>query len=169
MNPDQQCVSLEIARKLKDLNVKQESMFYWCTPKGDFQREEYEKYDGFSLYINEEHFPYIYKDRLYVGGCGCCERDSETEESYSAFTVAELGEILPWEIQAESASRKNASLIIQKYTDDWHIAYVTDINLSPCVYIIDKKEANARAKMLIHLIENKIITFGEVIVTEFQI
>ncbi len=60
MNLEQQVVNLELARRLKALNVKQESLFNWL--------------EGIIVY----------------GHCG-----HKGNDYVSAFTVAELGEMLP--------------------------------------------------------------------------
>lgn len=64
---------------------------------------------------------------------------------YIAFTVAELGEMLP---------EGNISYRVDK---DWYIPVTNPIKYwmdeFPC-----KTEANARAKMLIYLLENKIMS-----------
>jgi hypothetical protein len=68
MKLEEQVVSLELARRLKELGVKQESAFYW--------------YDGEMLFSRSP--------------LGQAHTYNETI-TFSAFTVAELGEILPSE------------------------------------------------------------------------
>jgi len=70
MNIEDQVVSLEIAKKLKDLGFKQDSLFYWIKVKN------IEVY-GVSYVIN------------------ICGTNLEFEKIYSAFTASELGELLP--------------------------------------------------------------------------
>lgn len=70
-----------------------------------------------------------------------------------AYTASELGEILP--------SRLNMERFFYCWKDDrnmWRVHYTQWGQLTP--YMIEKfnSEADARAKMLIYLIENKLIT-----------
>jgi hypothetical protein len=129
--------SLEHAKRLNELGVKQDSLFYW--------------------------------DAWYVGGkyrnadlatsrMGYENNETLSCENYSAFTASELGFFLPCII-------KDYDLEIlgmhgndyDKYNKYWRVRYVrlwaTDQKLFESH---DFNEANARAKMLIHLIENKL-------------
>ncbi len=66
MELKQQVVSLELAKKLKELGVKQDSLFFYDGLNGDFEL--------------------------------CClvnNSDNITESDVSAFTVADLGDMLP--------------------------------------------------------------------------
>lgn len=103
MELNQQVCSLESAKCLKELGVKQESLFYW---------HETARLDG----INN-----INQSKINSKYC------------YSAFTVAELGEML----------RECPQL-------NWCDLYTGDLIFQPT-------EAEARAKMLIYLLENKLI------------
>ncbi len=70
MKLEQQVCNLELAKKLKELGVKQESYFTWVHWRDDSED------DGWDVY----HF----------------DNPSHTMGvDYSAFTVAELGELLP--------------------------------------------------------------------------
>ncbi len=112
MNLEQQVVSLDLSRKLKELGVKQESLFYWSnvdTP------------------------------------CPAIILGTETHRSgdflISAFTVAELGEIL--------------NVMVQSYRSfKYHWECVYDIEE---IGFKGKTEADVRAKMLIYLIENGVM------------
>lgn len=129
MKLEQQVVSLEIAKRLKELGAKQESLYHWVD-SGNIQ--EY-----WSLISN------------YSGNDGL-----------SAFTVAELGEMLP------------TSLYKENQTYFFNLAngngvrcpnYVTYINGQTGIHLLnkliwEKTEAEARGKMLIYLLENKLIT-----------
>lgn len=133
MNLEDQICSFNLARKLKKLGVKQESLFYWYL--GTFE--------PFVDYFE----------------CGNIHRDYALPEIIcSVFTVAELGEMLPRIINNKKiyfySSFKTRDL-------DYVVEYAgyLDHKLGKSGY--DKNEANARAKMLIYLIENKLITIGE--------
>lgn len=70
---------------------------------------------------------------------------------YSAFSVAELGEFLPIEIPYTEDGQNDVSFFMSSKTleGEWWVNYTKGITA--------KTEANARALMLIHLIENNIM------------
>lgn len=70
MKIEQQVTSLEISKRLKELGVKQESLFYWSSYGMKFKKETHE------LIPENEINPSFMEDYI------------------SAFTVAELGEML---------------------------------------------------------------------------
>ena len=118
MKLEDQVCSLELAKRLKKLGVKQKSYFFWVG------REIWDE---------------------------CMQSDYETPSTpsrdkwNSAFTVAELGEILP----ISTGYGKNNPTT-------WSVYYKnTSGELEP--NLTDKYEANARAKMLLHLIEEGIV------------
>lgn len=125
MNLEQQVTSLELSKRLKELNLKQESLFCWSE-------------------INE--FNKIY----YRGNPAFYD-----PKDYSAYTVAELGEMLP-------AMVNNKILTIIKYIEDDYFTsydYISSGDHEESFYVqTESNEANARAKMLIHLIENNLVT-----------
>jgi len=135
---DQVC-SLELAKKLKELGIKQESLFVW------------EYYDENCYAI--KYFPYAVNntmtDIIY------------SIKFYSAFTSSELGEMLPAAIQSDDKSQSHYKLDICKSHDNrWLVAYFKDFNLPPMIALIADKEADARAKTLIYLIENNLLTMS---------
>lgn len=155
MKLEDQVCSLEYAKKLKELGVKQESAFSWCKPSEDdsFWKDENQKYKDFQLYFNYENFPYVNIcddgtwNSLSLDGCGCCEDNAMLGEGYSAFTVAELGAMLPNEFKFGTTIYRN-------------IAYdeITSVLVGGAekIFMCDT-EANARAQMLIYLLENGLI------------
>ena len=121
---DQVC-SLDLAKRLKELGVKQESLFYW-----QFWSERPD--DVMVRYVKD--------------------MSSHREvQSVAAFTVAELGEMLPifreswpdkpreWWCENQPLSR-DAEDNKKRHSEEAHT------------------EADARAKMLVYLIENTIVT-----------
>ena len=116
MEKKYQVVSLELSRKLKELGFKQESLFYWLeNENGDYCLE----------CIND-----------FIG--------TPSKLFYSAYTVAELGEMLP---DNYNSYKKNK---------EWFCRFKEDTGYE--ILSSDKEnEANARAKMLIYLKENKLI------------
>ena len=131
MELEKQVVSLDLSKKLKELGVKQESLFYW-----------HRSYDPFKQQENE---PYV----LFA------PNNKAKEIDFSAYTVAELGELLP------SCSRfqdgKVWDLAIASEPEVWEVMYHSVVREETLNIFIDRSEANARAKMLIYLLENKLI------------
>jgi hypothetical protein len=125
MKLEQQVCSLELARKLKKLGVEQDSIFFWCKFLGS---PDYDLISG-------ENEPNEYDDLI------------------SAFTVAELGEMLPKKI------RENEYLRIIKNGKNWEVAYgfFDWDGFEDTCKRTDFTEADARAKMLIYLLENKLL------------
>lgn len=181
-----QVVSLELAKKLKELGVKQESLFYWSF--GDVYEE------------GKEEWCVNYRSKV-------TKRNGVDLEWYAAFTVAELGEMLPSDIKAEALDRRFPfvanreathdsddamieaeqqimedfkSVFSELYDPDVYedgfncnirlyyakggkkVAYFFDDEEPECSYevfeTLGDTEADARAKMLIYLIENKLVT-----------
>ncbi len=121
MNLESQVCSLELSQKLKKLGVKQESLFNWITENQI--REEWE--------IRVEASDYSF--------------DCPIEIIASAFTVAELGSLLPGYYKSYCSGDKKL-WFCQHQEDD--IEFITETA---------DTAANALAKMLIYLIENKLI------------
>jgi len=159
MKIEDQVCSLELAKSLRKFDVKQESIFWWC-----------------KAYLNSKN-PSIWK---------ICLRDEDffysprlDNDIFSAFTVSELGEMLPKIITIETdddvkkifsnfrfVEGKNTIVKENIPIEVWSVNYICDTTgelknwlfdtlLTPAIY--DKNEANARAKMLIYLIKNGFI------------
>lgn len=128
-----QVVSLEYAKRLKELKVPQKNGLYcWVKNRfGDF----------------------------YVTSEGITPMITSDDENCMAFTVAELGEMLPARIR----NKKTGNLdflrmhkgddykqdVRDKFTLEYHTTFY-----APLCRISSNSEADARAKMLIYLIEN---------------
>lgn len=138
----EQVVSLELAQRLKTLNVKQESFFYW-------QKSEYK------ILINEDGSKEIEEYRTSL--CMPPYFDLSTSVGYwSAFSVAELGQMLPDYIQSTTASGNDKTFHFSKCEKEFYVG-IENHNRTIVPVFYDKNEANARAKMLIYLIENNLI------------
>jgi len=150
MKLEQQVCSLELAKRLKELGVKQES-FLWYEPAGD-------------SFVNTH--PYTWVTLIP-------ERRSK---AISAFNVAELGEMLPehFDLGSKYVSGNRAHLEIKFTGRRWilwyssyhhYIEYNGSVEGGPSHHstysespeFIDENEANARAKMLIYLLESKLL------------
>lgn len=132
MKLEQQVVSLELAKKLKEIGVKQISIFCW----------------GPTNFDDMKVYPYSDDCRVkeWVG------------VAVSAFTVAELGEMLPHYLLVEEMS---LSLEIIK-SSVWRFYYGSSLPKGiKFTAGNDDTEADARAKMLIYLIENNILPINK--------
>lgn len=130
MKLEQQVVSLELSKRLKKLGVKQESLFYW-------------------LEYNDGYSEVIYRPT-----------DNKTDMGYSAFTVAELGEMLPDANCFKYEDKKYGWVDygFSRYEGVWSVwigrgGYGEEYKWEDEA----DTEANARAKMLIYLIENHLL------------
>ena len=127
MKLEDQVCSLELARRLKELGVKQESFFLWMT------------FRNLSSTTPHERLTYLATgdERYEISG----RSFNVEQEHFAAFTVAELGEMLPSETYS------------LKHWDGWRCVYAPSGPQSE----IANTEADARARMLIHLLENKLV------------
>jgi len=143
MKLEQQVCSLELAKKLKELGVKQESLFYW--QRYTEKKTGIEEWD---LALRGKHT----RDNAwscltgnYHDGRQWISHWVEKDEEYSAFTVAELGEMLP-----KGTQSYHTSFDWCLTNPKWATSYIQP-NSTFLTYT--DTEANARAKMLIYLIE----------------
>src|SRR5213080_1394008 len=118
MRLEEQVTSLELAKKLKELGVPQESLYYWYTSE-----------------FGEPHIEHKPSNNV---------RDWE---SVSAFTVAELGEMLP---QFHTSTSKNMHTGEKYLCEFWKDG-------SRQHYTWATTEADARAKLLIYLFEHNLM------------
>jgi hypothetical protein len=140
MKLEQQVCSLDLAKRLKESGVKQESCFYW------WRRTENSEW--LILHYNSLDIP---------------NRERKYQEFTSAFTVAELGELLPLNVMPESHRKITYSngywLECHKENSQWNVSYRTGRRIELCFKVSDT-EADARAQMLCYLLENKLITLA---------
>ena len=132
MKLEQQVVSLELARKLKELGVDQKSLFYI---------DEQDQEITYGMFVAPT-FP----GHTYI----------------STFTVAELGEMLPTYFHKDGREYR---ITIVNGNGLKYIDYAKYKNSRPVFLLngypmlMDSKdtEADARAKCLVYLLENKLI------------
>jgi hypothetical protein len=150
-----QVVSLDLARRLKELGVKQDSLFFYWKPENE---------------INE-HYILIYEQNLSI-------HEYIKNKSISAFTCAELLNILPHKVDTKKDEPFNffrlnleKSFIVDleklNMTDIYIVNYICDstetggenawFRRTLVKNMSDENPANALSKMLIYLIENKSI------------
>jgi len=125
MRLEDQVCSLELSQELKELGVKQESLWYWVSFHNNSSTVPYEVLNQLVYVDDVEEFI----ERSYLEILGKC----------SAFTVAELGEMLPTYLKYQK----------------WEFSYRIEYDVKNGCGVQEKNEANARAKMLIWLIKNK--------------
>lgn len=147
MQIQDQVTSLELSKRLKELGVKQESLFYWCNFGKDDWRGVY--YNGVD-------------ETLTYAGTSCFEKD-ECRDLASAFTVAELGEMLPCEVtpkeimgEKQKPKYLNLDTFIEQVNDFYGVERIWRVSIGS-IQFKETSEADARAKMLIYLLENKLI------------
>lgn len=156
MTPQNQVVSLELSKRLKELGVKQESLFWW------YQSNYLLGGTAGSGFVPR----YEITQLQYPSRSNENKSYTETIPTLSAFTVAELGEMLPARI-TNPETRNMDRLIFylgthkgddskQDVRDGFTVEYHTMYHVPLCRVKADS-EANARAKMLIYLLENKLI------------
>jgi len=136
MKLEDQVCSLELAKRLKELGVKQESVFTWYQSTRAIIKE--------NKTLGEEKFWTVWWNRNY------------TRDQYSAFTVAELGEMLPEVAEIGLVKGQLRMVLVMGKCFGYRIDYRNEKVGRP-IFAIDANEANARAKMVIHLIEKKIV------------
>ena len=128
MKLELQVVSLPLAQRLKELGVKQESIFEWCIAEGG------KEVDYFRAYKEDAYY---------------CEQDmcGWNHAYVSAFTVAEIGNLI---IDVDS------DVIQVTYNFVFNVEgshFITTTGLQ-----ILLTEPDLCAKMLIYLLENNLIT-----------
>ncbi len=138
MKLEQQLTSLQPSQRLKELGFKQESLYM------------YYKYttDDVSFGIKEEY-------KIALG------KPHKNTSEISAYTVAELGEMLPYEIEYKNQYWYWSTGKSGPNTDTYSYLLENAHIHKPVEYLLigtENTEADARAKMLIYLVENKLIT-----------
>lgn len=128
MKLENQVSNKELSEILDKLGVKQESLFYWI--KNFHTNDPWRIGDKVDISNNNDAISRGLEPWFVIGS--------------SAFTVAEHGEAFPTKY-----------ITSEKREDDrWYIQFN---NIEHFKEIDDDTEANARAKMRIYLIENKLI------------
>lgn len=129
MKLENQVCSLELSKRLKELGVKQESYFHW--------------------YISyRSNYAFILESKEV----NCIVDSNDTYSVYKAFTIAELGEMLPPYIEKDGKT-------YWCHFNIKHIQYMTrDSNCDDLGPVMRAdNEADVRAMMLIYLLENGLI------------
>lgn len=135
MELQKQVVSLELAKRLKELGVKQESIFVWSEPRPDKAPDA-----DTTLVLDRD---------CNVQLCHKWQDWGDCFEPHAAFTVAELGEMLQDGMM--NSHKTGFGYWTCKYT------YVSQ-DAEPTAEARGDTEAEARGLMLVYLIENNLIT-----------
>ncbi len=143
MELKEQVVNFELSKKLYELGVKEPSIFFWASVRHTV--------NGASVSMENAKYTINWGGGVNIGyrmhGRGVW---SDSIPEYSAFTVAELGEMLPdGTASFQYRDDEEDSWTCVKYVEHEHSKYEK--------IVIAKTEADARAKMLIYLIENKLL------------
>lgn len=145
MKLEQQVVSLELAKKMKELGFKQESLWYWW--------EDTDNIGSAYLEIDESQLNITQQPELLYDYKGVAKTSNHI---ISAYSVAELGEMLPAQVKNEKTRNVDClsctKNVYGKYIVRYHSSFST-----PLVEIFADTEADARAKMLIYLKDNNLI------------
>lgn len=131
MNLTDQVVNLELSKKLKELGVEKDSLFYW---------EELDELSELNYFPNGPQVNFV-NELLILNG---------RMKFYEAYTASELLEFFPQFINSWIFR-------LEKYPSEYEIKYSDEHDTKRLCVGWDKNISNALAKMLIHLIENKII------------
>lgn len=129
MNLEQQVISLELSRRLNELGIKQESLFYWY---------------GYSEKDKSASICYT-KGKIIDNDC------------YSAFTASELLDLLPTDVCVtdENGSSWHYQLWVIKTRHGYVVTYYSsDDNSTEEWQEENDTLANCLAKMLIKVTEN---------------
>lgn len=136
MKLESQVCSLDLAKRLKELGVKQESLFHHVS--------------YLNLGVEERD---IYSDEK-VTSAG---KDGwQLTSIYSAFTVAELGEMLPEQIYVNNIWYFSRQFIRKGSVRGYIIQYASNAG-TIFGNQNENTEADARAKMLVYLLENHLL------------
>lgn len=130
MKLENQVCTLEQAKKLKELGIDQETEFYFRMGK---------------IWHFREVTDWPNQEQLY----DLIQSGAEGERIFAAYTVAELGEMLPIGFYSVACADHS----------DW---LCDNQNYATANIGASKNEAECRAAMLIHLIESKLITVEEI-------
>ncbi len=176
MNIENQVCSLEQAKKIKELGVMADGLFFWNNPMedkkifdlisreyavkcySDLMVDAQKKHDGIE---DGEWFTYDKEEMKDKANqiIKMIIADPQTDALLTAFTVAELGVMLPYEYLniGDNVGHKTHRGL-WKHNNGWGIRFHRDDPDSEHF----TNEAEARAAFVIYLLENKLTTPEEV-------
>lgn len=131
MNIEDQVCNLELAKRLKELAACQASHFYWT-----------ELDSGWTLW----RFDQFLDEKRVIG--------ASRRERYSGFTVAELGDLLPLHVGSYQVEHDDVD--VNEDYEPWCCIQYLPVDHSKYKHVVyARTEADARAKMLVHLLRNR--------------
>lgn len=133
MNIENQVCNLQLSQKLKTLGVKQEGLFHWIKAY----------YDKDDCYVDEPVWLITPKYN---------SSDSNIVDFVSAFTVAELGELLHKSEYTIIRQFDGYSYVFRQKKSKLEYGMIGGHGMAP-----ENTEADARAKMLCYLLENNLL------------
>ena len=141
MDLKSQLSNFELSKELEKLGIKQDSLWYWV-----------EFYSSSPTKKNT--------DLVYCEDLGLFANNPHLTEikAFSAFTCAELGEMLPWCVKKKSEIPyylEIKKVIVNVDEDEFQVGYFR--GEKRLVMFLGKSLANALAKMLIYLKKNGFI------------
>lgn len=149
MKIEDQVTTLELSKELKELGIEQKSLLYW------FQDATTEKWSLGSFDIPQINFKPEYKElgsptnAWWIEGFND-EYADDVKEYFSAFTLAELGEMLPWRVGYELKKiyfqKERSTIIVGEF---WK-GYIGTTNFTDAI-VESQTEVDTRAKMIIYL------------------
>lgn len=133
VNLSDQVTSLNLAHRLKELNLKQDSLFYYRAWENPLARVLSESC------LNEKSWQLFFHEGEYSKSC---------DWEMSAYSLAELREMLPPWFECGKRS-----------ISDWVCIFMRETLSGDCTFShLEILEIEARAKMLIHFIEANLVT-----------
>lgn len=154
---EQHVCSLESAQRLKKMGIQQKSLVYWLNVQHCVHMKV--KEDGYTLQEDENGNPMIDKIDYRIELGNPMAWDIKKEDTWSAFIASELGELLPSSINEWGLTIYATSCVGQeKLINKWHIQYTDSSEQKALMkYISDLNLSTAMARMLIYLLENKLM------------
>lgn len=152
MKLEYQVCSLELAKKLKELGVPQESNLIWVESAPFFDGNFSER----DVLLNPDQW------------LDLIDNTGEDYETYAAFSVADLGALLPYKITFTDQKFEIFDIPIKSaYLQLWVTEEPGDYYSVKRIYTVkygaifreSYSEAEARASMLIYLLENNLVSF----------
>lgn len=148
-----QVSNLELSRTLEGLGCPQGSLWWWVNSSYDGGYEGEGQWYCDNKWTLVDHIPAIY-EFTNDSDVDVMEAKIKALKFYSAYTCAELGRMLPVEIELEG----NALLLIcYKENKEIMCVHYETLQGEVIIHKEDYTEANVRASMLIHLYQHNLI------------
>jgi len=149
---EKQVCSLELAKRLKELGAPQESLFKWIQSWHTSESKDHQEVvnDGWGI---KDASP-VFTTGQEVFKWWYAKAQKIEKERYAAFTCAELGELMKGKSGFDEEYGYSAWNGVWK---EWG-AFIFDCDAEESHRETATTEADARAKMLIYLLKQKLIS-----------